>query len=536
MGPEPRQQQQQQQQQQQPQPGRPGMLSGMSNLKAAHARSGSRGSLSYLNQAGAISGKAPLMADAAPEGVPGCSEAMERRRKWTTLSVYLAAVVERADEQILPALYFFVGLSLGATPSQLGTITLARALVQALTSPLSGALGDTHDRGQIIAAGCFLWGIMTAAMGLVNDLTAAVFFSAWNGLGLSLVIPSSQSLIADYYPARARGKAFGLLYMTGSFGGMLAGVFATNIGGRTPFGIEGWRFAYYCTAMISILTGAMVMLYAVDPRKVAGSLARRTITDSMWLETRAIFRIRSFQIIILQGIASAMPWFAFGYLTLWFQLMGFSDWHASLLVATFGMSTAVGSFLGGLIGDIASVTHAENGRIMVAQISTVSGILLSAVLLRLLPHGPGVSAYFYTYTVLMALMGLTASWPAAACIGPVFSEIVPDHLRSMIYAYDRCMEVAIAACATPVVGLVAEHWYGYVGAVARQQGPGGAMAHSERNAQNAAALGDSLLVCLMVPWVFSLVCYGFLYRSYPKDKARLSLPETVYSRLPPVDL
>lgn len=90
---------------------------------------------------------------------------------------------------------------------------------------------------------------------------------------------------------------------------------------RTPFGIEGWRFAYYCTAMISILTGAMVMLYAVDPRKVAGSLARRTITDSMWLETRAIFRIRSFQIIILQGIASAMPWFAFGYLTLWFQLM-----------------------------------------------------------------------------------------------------------------------------------------------------------------------------------------------------------------------
>lgn len=59
----------------------------------------------------------------------------------------------------------------------------------------------------------------------------------------------------------------------------------------------------------------------------------------------------------------------------------------------------------------------------------MSGILLSAVLLRLLPHGPGVSAYFYTYTVLMALMGLTASWPAAACIGPVFSEIVPDHLR-----------------------------------------------------------------------------------------------------------
>jgi hypothetical protein len=73
--------------------------------------------------------------------------------------------------------------------------------------------------------------------------------------------------------------------------------------------------------MVSIVTGAMVILWAVDPRKVGGTLARRTITDSMWVETKMIFRIRSFQIIILQGIASAMPWFAFGYLTLWFQLM-----------------------------------------------------------------------------------------------------------------------------------------------------------------------------------------------------------------------
>ena len=41
--------------------------------------------------------------------------------------------------QVLPAVYLFVGASLNATPSQLGTLTLCRALVQTMSSPLSGA-------------------------------------------------------------------------------------------------------------------------------------------------------------------------------------------------------------------------------------------------------------------------------------------------------------------------------------------------------------------------------------------------------------
>lgn len=49
--------------------------------------------------------------------------------------------------------------------------------------------------------------------------------------------------------------------------------------------------------------------------------------------------------------------------------------------------------------------------------------------------------------------------------------LCPFRPHSMIYAYDRCMEVAIAACATPVVGLIAENLYGYEGPVARRQVP-----------------------------------------------------------------
>ena len=56
-------------------------------------------------------------------------------------------------------------------------------------------------------------------MQLSTDLTLAV--------GLALVIPTGQSLIADYHVPTERGTAFGVLYLTSSAGGMAAAYFAT---------------------------------------------------------------------------------------------------------------------------------------------------------------------------------------------------------------------------------------------------------------------------------------------------------------------
>lgn len=66
----------------------------------------------------------------------------KRRARWrTSMCLNLAMVFERADEVILPAAYAFVARSFTATPSDLANITLARALVQAVCSPLGGVLG-----------------------------------------------------------------------------------------------------------------------------------------------------------------------------------------------------------------------------------------------------------------------------------------------------------------------------------------------------------------------------------------------------------
>ena len=79
----------------------------------------------------------PPLPDTTMEG------ALPPRGLWPTVAVVnAAAVLERCDEQALPAVYAFIGRSWGVSPTQLGAITLARALTQTLSSPLGGVAGE----------------------------------------------------------------------------------------------------------------------------------------------------------------------------------------------------------------------------------------------------------------------------------------------------------------------------------------------------------------------------------------------------------
>ncbi len=54
--------------------------------------------------------------------------------------------------------------------------------------------------------------------------------------------------------------------------------------------------------------------------------------------------------LCVQGIVGSMPWNAMVFITLWLQLLGFSDFAASLLMALFALGSALGGLLGGAIG------------------------------------------------------------------------------------------------------------------------------------------------------------------------------------------
>ena len=61
------------------------------------------------------------------------------------------------------------------------------------------AAGHYYNRVHVTSVGCIMWGVCTAGFSVCQSLKEGYLFWAINGIGLSLVIPTGQSLIADYY-------------------------------------------------------------------------------------------------------------------------------------------------------------------------------------------------------------------------------------------------------------------------------------------------------------------------------------------------
>ena len=89
------------------------------------------------------------------------------------------------------------------------------------------------------------------------------------GCGVS---SSLQSLLADYTPSERRGRAFGFMSFVGAIGGMLGGLFATNVGSTGP---DGWRLAFHLMALVSIVTGLLVWRCELHAASWTASFSKR---------------------------------------------------------------------------------------------------------------------------------------------------------------------------------------------------------------------------------------------------------------------
>lgn len=445
------------------------------------------------------------------------------------LLINLAAIMEKADETLLPAVYREVGLAFGASPSQLGYLTFVRAFVQALASPLAGILAIRYPRPSVVGFGTLFWAFSTAGVAISQNFTQCAVWRAVNGVGLAIVIPSLQSYIADSYNEGGRGLAFGWLSLVGCFGGIGGSMLATIMAGYTFGGYAGWRAAHILVALISAVIGCLVHMFVNEPKEAlvraprvrklleAQSISHRrddagdmaVISPSMWRDSwfavQAVLKIRSFQIIVLQGLVGSLPWASMVFFTMWFELIGFGHEGAATLMGIFVAGCALGSLVGGWIADKAARKYPFSGRVMCAQFSSFMGIPFSWLLLRALPQD---SQSWLSFAVILAFMGLTISWCQASANSPIFADIVHTSHRTMIYAFDRAFEGSFSALAPPVVGLLAEKVYGYrVDEVISESG----------SQAEAFALSQGLFVMMAVPFGLCCLFYTPLYTTYKKD-------------------
>jgi MFS family permease len=449
-------------------------------------------------------------------------EDFKRERTATQVLINTVNTIDNADGNVMAALYDSIQIDLQFSTEQLGGITTARALLQAISTPLWGYLADKFSRKLILAIGCMIWGIFTVILGILNGFWGMFFVRAFTGLGLAVIFPTAQSLVSDFFPKSKRGRAFGMLGLTTVLGAIVGTLFATLLShSYNPdtdevirneiFGMAGWRFVFIVVGAFSILLGIIVLIFGKDPKRGISDGTTVTQTKITWKDYKTILTNKTFVLIVLQGVAGTIPWNSMLFIVFWLIEIGFDPLKAGISFSMVAIGAAAGNLFGGYIGDRAAKWNPDKGRVMIAQISVFAGIPMMLLIFYIVPRfvigSMGLNGLLWLFIAIGIVTGFLISWSAPAANNPIFSELFEPRIRGSAFAIDRLFEGSIAASGTYIVALFANRLFNYSDAVV-----------DKGSTTNILALSNALLIATIVPWVICLLIYSFVYFSYPKDR------------------
>jgi MFS family permease len=198
-----------------------------------------------------------------------------RTYAWYALGLLaLINLLNYIDRNVIYALFEPIKRDLALTDSQLGWLGSAYILVFSVAALPFGVLSDLRSRRAVIAGGVTVWSAFTFLSGLVNSFGQLFTCRAVVGVGEAAFGPAAASLVADYFPARGRAIAMGIL----SSGIALGGVLGLLLGGYLE-GIYGWRIAFMTVGVPGFICAVLVSRLRDPTREPAHLTFRSFLRD-----------------------------------------------------------------------------------------------------------------------------------------------------------------------------------------------------------------------------------------------------------------
>lgn len=186
----------------------------------------------------------------------------------------------------------------------------------------------------------------------------------------------------------------------------------------------------------------------------------------------------------------------------------------ALLNGIFTTGQAIGSLVGGIVADKMSRVFPNSGRLICAQFSVLMGAIFSIVLLRIIPQSTN---NYYIFMVTLFVMGLTTTWCGPAINSPILAEIVPPSHRTMVYSFDRALEVSFSSFGAPLVGIMSEKVFGF-----DTKG----VDNIKDSGREAEALSKGIMWMMALPFGLCCLCYTPLHFIFRKDRKIDRTPST----------
>lgn len=377
---------------------------------------------------------------------------------WPAIVIALVAFIDRVEYNLvagaLPAIqdHFDFGDTLA------GAIPTASAIAGVILLLPAGRLADTGRRTSIVALVVLAWAACSVLSGVAT--TFAIFFISRILLGAAgqLYNPPASSLLADYYPGQARGKAYGLeragYYMGLPVGVALGGVLADAV---------GWRSVFFIVAVPGVLI-ALLVLTVREPLRGLGDRIDQvrggtpadahpapTLADggSMVREARELLNIRA-----LRGVIASLCLLYLGLGGLFYWLPTLLeraedmeyDAAAGLAGAVGGTGIVIGIILGSRIGD------RGHGVKPAWRLRTALGFLL-------------FGAICLTGVVLIPGLPIRMTLIALCCVGfagaipnltAASADVVPASRRGLGFAVLQFLTTLGGAAGPLLIGIVSD--------------------------------------------------------------------------------
>jgi DHA2 family multidrug resistance protein len=180
-----------------------------------------------------------------------------RRRRWLTVVVMMATIMQALDGTIANVALPDIQGSLSATQEQVAWVITSYIVSAAISTPLAGFCAVRFGLRRILVASVIGFTIASMMCGLAQTLPQLVLFRIMQGVCGASLVPLSQSLMMDAYPREEQGKAMAMW----GVGTMLGPITGPTLGGWLTDEYS-WRWVFYINLPVGILcaVGLMVLI------------------------------------------------------------------------------------------------------------------------------------------------------------------------------------------------------------------------------------------------------------------------------------
>ena len=342
-------------------------------------------------------------------------------------------------QSVISAVYPLFKEDLGLSFAQIGLITLVYQSAASVCQPLTGLFFDKWPSAWSLPTGVSFTLVGLLSLAFANTLPLVLCSVALVGIGSSVFHPEASRL-TSLASGGKRGLAQSLFQVGGNLGGslgpLLAAVFVAPYGRRH---IALFTILAFTAIMVMIPVGHWYKSFLLRLRKAEGETLKTSVCRPLPMG-KTVFSIAILLILIFSKyiyMASLNSYYTF-YLI---HKFGVSVQASQLYLFVFLIATAIGTLLGGPIGD-------RVGRKYVIWAS----ILGAAPFTLIMPHVENL----YLTTILSFCVGLTLSSAFPAIL--VYAQELLPYKLGLISGLFFGFAFGVAGIASAVLGNMADRY------------------------------------------------------------------------------